>query len=710
MRFRNILATALCVCVTASSCVPFYAGAVENSGTVGSMGSVYDIWLYEKTDDGIQINYCSTMAEGDVEIPAEIDGLPVTAIKSGAFASCKVTSVKIPDTVRTIGEKAFAVCKNLTSVNIPKGVEVIPDEAFLNCYNLKEIKLPSTVKTIGTRAFYECEKINSLNIPESVSEIGEMAFYGCKSVKVLEIPENVTAIQNQTLPMNMEMLIVRNPECTIDENVAFFISRNCLIIANDDSKAKQFAEQYGYQFQSLDLSASDFSSGDSNFDGKITVADAVTIQQYLIGNKLITPLQYDVMDLNGDGKVDAFDFVVLRKNLSESVSISAVNLTINIKSDSIEGNSIDDTFIDGQMKFALQLLQNTKEEKNIFVSPYSVMQALAMTANGADGQTKQEMENVLGGISIEELNKYLYTFRTSQPNDEKCKVKTANSVWYRDYDGLEVNQNFLQKTVDFYSAEEFKAPFNDVTVKDINNWVYWHTDNMIDSIIDKIESDTMLYLINAVVFDAKWASPYKSSDVGKRTFTAYDGTQQQTDMMYSDENIYIKDDNAKGIYKLYNGGKYAFTALMPDENISLDEYISSLTPEKLKNLVSNPEKAFIQAGIPKFKYDYDIELSDILSDMGMPTAFEKGSVPADLTKMAVCTDGNLYIGKVLHKTHIEVDEEGTKAAAVTAVEITECSAPIYEDTVILDRPFVYFIIDTETGLPIFTGTFVSVPQ
>ena len=405
-------------------------------------------------------------------------------------------------------------------------------------------------------------------------------------------------------------------------------------------------------------------------------------------------------------------YIVISTDLIKRITmngntINAQELTSDVTAQTVSGAEADDEFILGQTEFALSLLQNTAEDDtNTLISPYSVMQALAMTANGADNETLSEMEKVLGGLSIEKLNEYLYTWRTSQPDSNECKLKTANSVWYRnDSDRITISPEFLQTNADYYNASAFSAPFDNSTVSDINTWISQNTDNMIPELLDKIDDNAAMYLINAVTFDAKWYSPYDKAVDGE--FTAYDGSVQKAEMMYSDEHYYLEDDNGSGFYKYYEGGRYAFAALLPNEEISLSEYIDSLTPESLYNTLSNPQDINVEAGLPKFSYDYGVGLNDTLSKMGMPDAFTRD---ADFSKMAETDTGYLYINRVLHKTHIDVFEKGTKAGAATAIEMVDTAMPMIEKTVILNRPFVYCIVDTKTSLPIFIGTLTSIPN
>jgi len=189
-----------------------------------------------------------------------------------------------------------------------------------------------------------------------------------------------------------------------------------------------------------------------------------------------------------------------------------------------------------------------------------------------------------------------------------------------------------------------------------------------------------------------------------------DGTRQNVDMMHSEEYTYLEDDMATGFIKYYKDRKYAFVAMLPNEGVTVSQYVDSLTGEHLRELLNNRQDLTVFASIPKFETEYDIEMSEVLQEMGMTDAFDWQV--ADFSKLGTYTvDGmNICINRVLHKTFISVSEQGTRAGAATAVEmVTEGAMEIVEyKEVVLDRPFVYMLIDCETNLPFFIGTMMNV--
>ncbi|NLA85938.1 MAG: serine protease, partial [Clostridiales bacterium] len=266
--------------------------------------------------------------------------------------------------------------------------------------------------------------------------------------------------------------------------------------------------------------------------------------------------------------------------------------------------------------FAVRLFQGSaSSEKNTLVSPLSVLCALAMTANGAEGETLTQMEQAFG-LSVPELNDYLHTYLSHLPTGDKYKVSIANSVWFKDDKTLTVEKDFLQTNADYYDASIYKAAFDANTLKDINAWVNKNTDGMIKDILDDIPRDAVMYLINALAFDAEWESIYKVSQVRDGSFTTEAGETRDVEMMYASEHQYLDDGSAAGFIKYYADRKYAFAALLPNEGITVDDYIASLTGDGLVSMLQNAQSVEVNTAIPKFKSEYDVEMSDILKSMG----------------------------------------------------------------------------------------------
>lgn len=348
-------------------------------------------------------------------------------------------------------------------------------------------------------------------------------------------------------------------------------------------------------------------------------------------------------------------------------------------------------------KFALDLAK--EQEGQFLISPVSIISALAMTANGANGVTLLQTEEVLG-LDRDALNRTVHSYMAKNGD----KITLANSVWFRCW-GFEPKEEFLQTAVDFCGADLFTAPFDNNTLNDVNLWISEKTKGMIPRMLDKIDPDTVMYLINAVYFEKQWRELYESVSEGQ--FTAADGEVQYVNTLRSIETSYFEDEHATGFAKPYMWCDYNFVALLPEEGMSPAEYLSQLTGEELQKLLKNPQNLAVQTETPRFKAEYEADLVEDLTALGMTDVFD--SLKADLTGLGTAS-GNLYVSDVKHKAVMELDETGTKAAAATVVAVdTECEIipPEPVKTVILDRPFVYMIVDS-SGIPLFIGTLEAV--
>lgn len=355
--------------------------------------------------------------------------------------------------------------------------------------------------------------------------------------------------------------------------------------------------------------------------------------------------------------------------------------------------------------FAVRLFDKCfKGEENTLISPLSVALAFAMVAEGADAETLEELEAVLG-MSVDDMRDLSeYIIRKTLDNNQ---LSTANSLWINDVDDFTVNEEFLERNSEHYCADIFEAKFGNKTIDEINNWVRKNTDGMIEKIVDSLDERAVMCLVNALLFDAKWEDVYDEHQVSDGVFVTEKAEIEPVKYMHSSENLYIKDEKATGFVKYYEGREYAFVALLPDVGVSVEEYVSTLDGERLEELLENAEETEVRTKIPKFEYETDLNLKSVLKDMGMEKAFDEEK--ADFSKLGQIQDGNIWIGDVLHSTKITVAEQGTKAGAATAVIMYGNGAlPSEPKEVYLERPFVYIIVDTSADLPVFIGTVMSI--
>lgn len=360
--------------------------------------------------------------------------------------------------------------------------------------------------------------------------------------------------------------------------------------------------------------------------------------------------------------------------------------------------------------FAVKLFkENQVNGDNVLISPLSVICALSMTANGAQGETLKEMEDVFG-MTADEMNKFLYSYINGLEQGENFSLKLANSLWVTDSDIFSVNRDYLQINADYHNPQVYSVPFDDDTLKHINNWCKDKTDGMIKKVIDEFPEDAntvmLMCLINALAFEAEWETVYNEYQVHDGNFFDKDGKCQDAEFMYCDEYSYIHDDMSTGFIKYYAGREYAFVAVLPNENVTLESYISSLSGERIATLLGSAVNTKVETKMPKFEYSYGSDINDMLKNMGMERAFDREK--AELQGIGTFADGNIFISKIIHKTFISVAEKGTRAGAVTAELLCgDSGAPEMPLKVYLDRPFMYMIIDCKNNVPFFIGTLSS---
>jgi serpin B len=370
---------------------------------------------------------------------------------------------------------------------------------------------------------------------------------------------------------------------------------------------------------------------------------------------------------------------------------------------------ISDDFKNGFGDFSVNLfksaaLEDIESGENTLISPESALMALGMTENGANGETLAQMQNALcADMDTDDFNTNMLILKQNAESKNGVSFNIANSGWIKNSDCISPKESFTDIAKQFYGADVFLKAFDDDTANEINTWVSDSTNNMIPEIIDEISPESVAYIINAIAFESEWAEGYENSQIVEDgVFTSADGTQYTAVMLYSEESEYISDDNCVGFLKYYSGGDYAFMAILPDEDVTLSDYVSQMSGESLRNLFDSRQYGYtVYAQIPEFTYDYSLSLKPALQSMGMTLAFDRDN--ADFSNIAD-TLNPLYISDIKHKTFIQLDRNGTKAAAVTEIEMNEAEAISESVYVTLDRPFVYAIVDVKTELPIFIGT------
>ena len=375
--------------------------------------------------------------------------------------------------------------------------------------------------------------------------------------------------------------------------------------------------------------------------------------------------------------------------------------------------SVDGRLVSANTAFGFKLFAEVAKHdagKNIFISPASVGLALAMTYNGAVGETKLAVERALEiqGLHHDELNRAYGQLRHAlESADPKVELDIANSLWAKK--GVTFNPDFIQRNKQYYGAEatalDFAGPAAPST---INSWVSQKTKGKINQIVDQIDAQTILFLINAIYFKGKWSKEFDKAKTQDGTFTTGAAQQKHLPMMHqSGKYNYCEGKNFQAVSLPYGDGRASMYIFLPAAGSSLDEFQKNLTAYNWDAWMKQFAQTEGSIAVPRFKVEYEVGLNDALKALGMGVAFDANR--ADFSGI-VQGPGKVYISKVKHKTFAEVNEEGTEAAAVTSVEMRATSARIQKTfRMVVDHPFLCAIRDNKTGTMLFVGS-ITDPQ
>lgn len=375
-------------------------------------------------------------------------------------------------------------------------------------------------------------------------------------------------------------------------------------------------------------------------------------------------------------------------------------------------DNVDPRLVKANTAFAFDLFHALEQEgagENLFISPASVSLALAMTYNGADGETAAAMANVLGlqEMTLAEINTAFADLRTILENpDPKVQLAIANSLWARQ--GKEFYEDFLQRNRDYYDAEVATLDFDlPDAAETINRWVEQQTNGKIKDLIEPpIHPLTVLFLINAIYFKADWADPFDPQQTREIPFNLPDGSSKQHPVMFREGEFQaLVGDGFQAVSLPYGkNGRIGMYIFLPDHSLTLDSFYQNLTSAQWSAWLEQFRETEGYVGLPRFKFEYEASLNNVLKALGMEIAFAAGR--ADFSGMKQVPP-QLFIAEVKHKTFIEVNEKGTEAAAATSVEVRQESAPAFN--MVIDRPFFFSIVDNKTGSILFMGS-VTDPQ
>jgi serpin B len=372
---------------------------------------------------------------------------------------------------------------------------------------------------------------------------------------------------------------------------------------------------------------------------------------------------------------------------------------LNLNKKSLELLASDNVF---GLELFQEVMQDAKTGENVMISPLSVALALGMTYNGSASTTREAMEATLKlqGLTEEEINDgYKSIIDQLLDLDPKVIMEIANSIWCRE--GFDVTGAFINTNKEHFYAEVRSLDFNRPDAKDIiNQWVADQTHELIEEIIDYIPPLAVMYLINAIYFKGTWTYEFDPEDTQPELFYPASGASFETPAMHQETELkYCCNELFELVEIPYGDGKFSMLVFLPSDKHTCADILAELDNDNWNSWTSNLAETRVYLQLPKFKFETFKLLNDPLSRMGMEIAF---SDAADFTRINPA--GNLFISRVLHKTFIEVNEEGTEAAAVTAVEISLTSAGGGGLThFIADKPFLFVIRENSTGSILFMG-------
>ncbi len=395
----------------------------------------------------------------------------------------------------------------------------------------------------------------------------------------------------------------------------------------------------------------------------------------------------------------------MKKTLGLAVAVSmCVGCTsaspISSESENPEPVEISAEDRDRYFEFAWTLFNENRQEKTSeLISPLSALYALGMAANGASGETRTQMEEALH-LDVDQINALSHALLSSNNTGANGQLRLANSMWVRKDSADQLKDSFNQILERDYQAQSFESNFDASAQKEINAWIEEKTGGMIRELNLNLDSSTMMVLLDALAFDAQWAVEYDDQNIASGIFHNADGSESEVTTLHSLESSWIESQGLQGTIKPYEGEDFSLVLLMPKEDKTLDETLENIDPQKLLEDIRLAEKADVQTTFPEFELSQEILLNESLQKMGMVDAFDG---QADFSNMM---DASLAISEVLQKTRIEVNRTGTKAAAVTSVEIKETAMIVQEEKeIIFDRPFLFILMNGD--LPILMGTVQS---
>jgi serpin B len=387
------------------------------------------------------------------------------------------------------------------------------------------------------------------------------------------------------------------------------------------------------------------------------------------------------------------------------LSILGCSCSQDIISPEFDYNLKSAKVIETNNEFGLELLKtvfDAEEKANVMISPTSVSIALGMAYNGAETTTREAFEEVLNyrGLTREEVNEITKELiHVLLTNVSGNLLEIANSMWYDE--GFPVEPEFIELNSHYFDAEVRELDFRSAeAVSTINDWVSGKTHGKIDEIIDSIDPAVMMFLINAIYFNCVWETEFDPDDTHQANFYNEDGSLfGQVDMMQLESTFRVaSQESFRAIELPYKNGKFSMFLFLPTEESAVNELVQELDGATWKNWMDSfSEQEDFTVYMPRFEFEFDRSLGDDLKAMGLDIAFSPQE--ADFSGISTIA---LYIADVIHKTYIKVNEEGTEAAAVTAV-VMELTSVEPMNELRFDRPFLFAITENSSKSILFAG-------
>jgi serpin B len=374
------------------------------------------------------------------------------------------------------------------------------------------------------------------------------------------------------------------------------------------------------------------------------------------------------------------------------------------------GKDITDNYKSAIADASIQIFKTVaadqnRQGKNTVLAPLGAVETLSMLSNGATGATLEESEQILfKGISLEDANSFNSKILNGL-NNKGAKLSFANSLWINNNIYSSVKKPFLKSNAKYYGFDVYKSDFtSDTFKKDVSVWSAYKTNDKISKLQVTSNADDILYAVNAVTLDGKWKKYFDPNDSFTGNFENYNGDESTPEFMMSIEDSYIEDGYTKGFVKQYDGGNYSFVALLPNEQISLIDYINMLDGDTFLTALDSKKEGKAIIKIPKFSDTYQITLRESCQVLGLTNIFS--STDAQLDKF-MRKSQSAHLSEIFNKTSFTFDDNGTSAFKPNSIELTDSEKADDYEVITFERPFFYAVIDNNTNLPLIIGTVLS---